>query len=124
MTRRLTVEACIAIFEQDVRAGVLLDRARLEGAVNAPYASFAEVELFPLLAQKAARLAYGIAEAQAFSDGNKRLAWLSAIAFLAINHTRMVIDQDGAADLIWGIGQKRVTLEDLTTAFIDSCVSL
>ena len=74
MTYQITVEHCIAIYDQDVRCGVLIDRARLESAVAAPFQTWGGEDLFPSLAAKAARLAYGIAEAPAYSDGNKRLA--------------------------------------------------
>jgi death-on-curing protein len=35
--------------------------------------------------QSGAKLLEGIARAQAFVDGNKRIAWLSMIAFLHVN---------------------------------------
>lgn len=118
MTQRLTVEHCIAIFNQDVQAGVLVDRARLEGAINAPYAAFDGVEVFPTLIEKASRLAYGVAQAQAFSDGNKRVAWLMAVVFLAVNGTEIDVDQDEAAYVIRALGEKTLDLDGLTDWFI------
>ena len=118
MTTRLTVEHCIAIYDQDVHAGVLVDRARLEGAVEAPYAGFSDVERFPTLIEKAARLAYGVAQAQAFSDGNKRIAWLMAVTFLAVNGTEIDVDQDEAAHVIRALGEKTLDLDGLTDWFV------
>lgn len=117
MTYQITVDDCIAIYDQDVRAGVLVDRGRLEGAVAAPSSGFGETEFFPSLAEKAARLAYGIAEAQAYTDGNKRLAWLCTVVFLEENGTRLFMTEDYAAALIWNVSQKTCTCADLAVAF-------
>lgn len=120
MTYQITVEHCIAIYDQDVRCGVLIDRARLESAVAAPFQTWGGKDLFPSLAAKAARLAYGIAEAQAYSDGNKRLALLCTDAFLWANGTRLMLTNDAVADLILGIGTKKYTCDDLAKAFADA----
>lgn len=64
-----------------------LDRLRepsiLEGACARPrqYAAYAEADL----ALQAATLAHGIAEGQAFLDGNKRTALVSMETFLLLN---------------------------------------
>ena len=90
---------------------------RLEGAVLAPFSGFGDYECYPTLAEKAARLAYGIAEAQAYTDGNKRLAWLSALSFLRYNGASLDLREDEAAELIWSVGRKERTYEDLAAAF-------
>lgn len=117
MTERLSLQDCLDLYDQDIAAGSLVRRDVLESAMHAPFSGFGDVEAFPTLAQKAARLAFGIAEAQAFTDGNKRLAWEATLVFLDINGAGLDLDHDRAADLIWGIGEKSVTLEDLTAAF-------
>lgn len=128
MTRELTIEQCLAIYEQGVQAGPLLHRELLEGAIAAPYASYGGVEAFPTLIEKAARLAFGIAQAQAYRDGNKRLAWLCTVTFLGINGTSLDVDQDEAAHVIRALGEHKsdgtplLDLEGLTDWFID-CVS-
>jgi death-on-curing protein len=118
VTIRLTVEDCIVIFDSAICAGVLTDRARLEGAVAAPFSGFGDREFFPTLVEKAARLTFGIAEAQAYTDGNKRLAWLTTVAFLAENGTCLALTQEQAAELIWGIGLKTHCYEDLVEAYV------
>lgn len=72
----------------------------------APFAGFGNQEVFPTLIEKAARLAYGIAEAQAFNDGNKRLAWLSTVVFLELNGVELDVDQSEAAQAIRALGAR------------------
>lgn len=64
-------------------ADQLRDRAGLEGALGRPrnYAHYQEADL----ALQAAALAHGVAESQAFIDGNKRLALVSMLTFLEVN---------------------------------------
>jgi death-on-curing protein len=64
-------------------ADQLRDQAGLESALGRPrnYAHYQEADL----ALQAATLAHGVAESQAFIDGNKRLALVSMLTFLEIN---------------------------------------
>lgn len=122
MTIRITVADCIAIFEAEIDAGALVDRARLEAAVAAPFAGSAEMEFFPTVIEKAARLAFGISEAQAFMDGNKRLAWMAAVVFLDLNRVGIDVDQEEAAHVIRMVGAGLATLDQLIEWF--SCCAL
>ena len=76
---------------------------------------------------KAARLAFGIAQAQAYQDGNKRLAWLCTVTFLEVNGTSIDVDQDEAASVIRALGKQKtdgsrlLNLAGLTNWFIE-CV--
>jgi len=64
-------------------ADQLRDQAGLESALGRPrnYAHYQEADL----ALQAAALAHGVAESQAFIDGNKRLALVSMLTFLEVN---------------------------------------
>ncbi|HET6570236.1 MAG TPA: type II toxin-antitoxin system death-on-curing family toxin [Solirubrobacterales bacterium] len=64
-------------------ADQLRNQAGLESALGRPcnYAHYQEADL-PL---QAAALAHGVAESQAFIDGNKRLALVSMLTFLKVN---------------------------------------
>lgn len=85
MIYQLTVESVKAIFNQDVGAGPLLDAGALSGAVMSPYGGFAGSEFYPSLPQKAGKLLDAVQDAQAYLDGNKRLAWICATTFLQLN---------------------------------------
>ncbi|WP_245988383.1 type II toxin-antitoxin system death-on-curing family toxin [[Pseudopropionibacterium] massiliense] len=104
MTTRIGLDLCLKIYWQEVNAGSLCDREKLESTLAQPFQSFGGTDLYPTLIEKVARLTFGIAEAQAFQDGNKRLAWLIAVIFLNLNGMELDVDQDEAAHVIRALG--------------------
>ena len=54
-------------------SGGIRDEQLLESAINAPFQTFDNIEVFPSIQQKAARLGYGLIKNHAFVDGNKRI---------------------------------------------------
>lgn len=79
------------IYDARIAQGPLRDASALDGAVNAPSATFGGVELFPTLDAKAGKLLDSIQRAQAYQDGNKRLAWLATTTFLQLNG-QLIVD--------------------------------
>ncbi len=59
------------------------DDGLLESALNAPFQSFDDTDLYPSLLEKAARLGYGLINNHPFVDGNKRIG----------THTMLVYDK-------------------------------
>lgn len=57
----------------------------LASAVYSPRHTFGGNDLYPTVPEKAAAYGFGIAEAQAFLEGNKRTAAISMLAFLDLN---------------------------------------
>lgn len=106
MTTRIGIDLCLKIYGQEVNAGPLRDREKLESALTQPFQSLGGADLYPTLIEKVARLTFGIAEAQAFQDGNKRLAWLIAVVFLKLNGVELDVDQDEAAHVIRALGTR------------------
>ncbi|MDO5094336.1 MAG: Fic family protein [Propionibacteriaceae bacterium] len=127
MTTRISFDLCLKIYKAEVKAGPLLFEDKLKGALNAPFQAFGAQEFYPSLLQKAAKLAYGIAEAQAFRDGNKRIAWLVTVIFLELNGVTLDVDQDEAAHVIRAIGTRdpitdvKQLDEDGLVAWLASC---
>ena len=113
MTIEIDADLCVAIYDAQIGVGRLVRRDLLESAVAAPFAGFGGYEAYPTLIEKAARLAYGIAEAQAYEDGNKRLAWLSTIVFLELNDVVVEAEQDEAAYVIRAVGMRDENYEPL-----------
>jgi death-on-curing protein len=76
----------------------LRDRAGLESAMGRPpaYAHYENADL----ALQAAVLAHGIAESQAFIDGNKRLALVAMLTFLEVNGYRVEASDPELAEWI------------------------
>lgn len=106
MTTLIGIDLCLKIYGQEVNAGPLRDREKLESALAQPFQSFGGADLYPTLIEKVARLTFGIAEAQAFQDGNKRLAWLIAVIFLKLNGVELDVEQDEAAHVIRALGTR------------------
>ena len=63
----------------------LRDMGLLESALNSPFQTFDEIDMYPTLQQKAARLAFAIVKNHPFIDGNKRSGIHVMLVFLAIN---------------------------------------
>ncbi|MCZ7590207.1 MAG: type II toxin-antitoxin system death-on-curing family toxin [Gaiella sp.] len=89
LTLEDALELYAAIIDGTAEHAALLLRSRpaLEGALGRP-ASYAHYQNADLALQ-AALLAHGIAESQAFLDGNKRLALVAMLTFLEANGHRV-----------------------------------
>lgn len=73
----------------------LRDRGLLESALEAAFATFAGIELFPSIEEKAARLGMSLISNHAFADGNKRVGMLIMLVFLKVNGAEMnLTDED------------------------------
>jgi death on curing protein len=59
-----------------------------ESALHAPAAGFEGIELYPDVVDKAAVLCSRLARNHPLPDGNKRVAYLAMLEFLARNHLR------------------------------------
>ncbi|MGW0245749.1 type II toxin-antitoxin system death-on-curing family toxin [Nocardia goodfellowii] len=86
MTVYLDVDTVIELNLRHCGAGAgVRDVGGLQAAVFRPMSSFGEHEPYPDVWTKAAALLHAIAASQAFSDGNKRTAWLATLTFLELN---------------------------------------
>ena len=61
------------------------DISLLESALEAPFHTFFNQELYPSLIEKAARLGYGLVANHPFVDGNKRIGVFVMLTFLKVN---------------------------------------
>lgn len=84
----------------------------LESAVARPQNALA-YEGADLVAQ-AATLMWGLVRDHPFSDGNKRTALVSTVAFLEINDRTLEMPDDEKFDLVVGIANGGVTVEQAT----------
>lgn len=67
----------------------LRDRGLLESAVRSVDAGFEDVELYPTVEEKAARLAYTLISNHPFADGNKRAGILAMLMTLRLNSVKL-----------------------------------
>lgn len=113
MTYRIPVDLVQAIYRDQVSVGHLMDRGKLEAAVAAPFQNVFGVELYATVPHKAVKLLEGISRAQAYADGNKRLAWLTMTTFLQLNGLDVtgISQQEGAAFTLTIQGDEQGLLE-------------
>lgn len=102
----LTVDEIIMLHDKLLKAtgGLpgLRDRGLLESAVFSTNASFEDVEQYPTVKEKAARLAYALIGNHAFVDGNKRVGVLAMLMTLTLNGVSLHYTQTELIEL--GVG--------------------
>lgn len=89
------------------------DEGLLESAVQMPFQSFENIDLYPSIQQKAARLAFGLVKNHAFLDGNKRIGAHAMLIFLIINDIELNYTQKELADVFLGLADGSVSEKDL-----------
>lgn len=102
MIRYLTKTDINVIIDASLPSYVTLrDVGLLHSALLRPQTTAFGDDAYPDLWQKSAALMQSILIGHPLSDGNKRLAWISAKAFLRLNGQEMGRpDQDAAYDLV------------------------
>lgn len=79
----------------------VLDRGKLEGALAAPIQTFGREYLIPSVFGRTAELLMMLVNAHAFSDGNKRTAWVCAVTYLSLEGFNLSdIDAEEVADFV------------------------
>lgn len=108
----LTVDEIIMLHEKLLAAtgGLpgLRDRGLLESAVFSVNASFEDVEQYPRVEEKAARLAYALISNHAFADGNKRVGVLAMLVALQLNGVELWYTQQELIDLGLAVASGKV----------------
>ena len=119
----LSKEQVIALHAQLIAetggVGGLRDEGLLDSALNAPFQSFGNVEPFPSIQQKAARLGYGLIMNHPFVDGNKRIGAHVMLVFLALNGIELDYTQDELADVILSVASGETGFDDLLKWIIE-----
>ena len=95
------------------------DEQLLESAINAPFQTFDNIEVFPSIQQKAARLGYGLIKNHAFVDGNKRIGTHAMLVFLALNKIELEYTQSELSDTILKVASDEYLFEDLLKWILD-----
>lgn len=89
------------------------DKGLLESALNAPFQSFDNRDLYITVQAKAARLGYGIIKNHPFVDGNKRSGTHIMLLFLYFNNIELDYSQEELSDFILKIASGKAEYEDL-----------
>ncbi len=99
MTTYLTLEDLVTLVN-DLRVGPIRDIGLLDSAAHRPSSVIYGHESYPSTDLKAAVLLESIVRNHALVDGNKRLAWLAAVVFYALNDIDLDAPDDEAFDLV------------------------
>ncbi len=95
--KRLTKEQIVflhqELLDQTGGSSGIRDEGLLESAIQTPFQSFDNDDLYPSIQQKAARLAFGLVKNHAFVDGNKRISAHTMLVFLALNGIELAYEQ-------------------------------
>ena len=97
------------------------DEGLLESALAQPFQTFGGKELYPTVAQKAARYAFGIASNHPFADGNKRTATAVMGMFLRQNGYRFKPRHDELLNIMIGVADGSISFEQLAD-WIDAVI--
>ena len=112
----ITYEQAIAIHSRQLRrfggAPGLRDEGLLRSALERPTNKWHYER--PELPELAAAYAFGLAKNHAFVDGNKRIAFMTMVAFLRKNGVRFAPEQAHATSIMMSLAAGEVSEESLT----------
>jgi death-on-curing protein len=91
----------------------LRDEGLLESALEAPFQSYGDQDLFPTVQAKAARLGYGLIKNHAMVDGNKRIGTHAMLVFLALNGVELEYTQKELYEEIMGVAAGKIEYDQL-----------
>lgn len=115
--KKLTKEQILMLHNELIRetggSGGLRDEGLLDSALNAPFQWFGDVDSFPSLQQKGARLGYGLICNHAFVDGNKRIGAHAMLLFLSLNGIELEYTQNELSDMILDVAAGNLRFEDM-----------
>ncbi len=100
LTKRQILLLHSALIQQSGGADGIRDEGLLDSAVNTPFQTFADQELYPSLLEKAARLGFGLICNHPFIDGNKRIGTHAMLVFLDINQMTLSYEDDDLIETI------------------------
>ncbi len=90
------------------------DFSLLHSAVERQKATFEGQDLYPTIFLKAGALLQSICLNHAFSDGNKRTAWIATIRFLWINGYHLKAEIKEGADFMLWVDNTHPTLKEIS----------
>lgn len=113
----LTVDEIISIhsklIEKTGGLNGLRDRGLLESAVASADNSFEDIEKYPTVCEKSARLAYAIITNHAFLDGNKRIGILTMLMTLKLNNIKISYSQKELINLGLAVADNRADYSNI-----------
>ncbi len=100
------------VMEQSGGMAGVGDVGALESAIAQPRMTFAENDLYPTIADKAAALGFSIIQNHPFVDGNKRTGHAAMETFLYLNQYEIVADMTEQYEVILSVASSRIGREE------------
>ena len=114
---KLTKKQILMLHEQLIEetggSSGVRDQGLLESALEAPFQTFDDLELFPTVQAKAARLGFGLIRNHAMVDGNKRIGTHAMLVFLVLNGIKLQYTQKELYTEILDVAAGKKDYEDL-----------
>lgn len=101
---------------------VVRDRGLLFSALARPAAGAFGSDAYATLELKAAAMMSSIARNHALIDGNKRISWVMTVAFFNINGYDLDMTQDQKFELVLGVAQGHLELDEIAQQFAEHLV--
>jgi death-on-curing protein len=89
------------------------DTSLLESALNAPFQTFGDEELYPSIIEKASRLCYGLIKNHPFIDGNKRIGVYAMLVFLELNNLNLNFSDEEIINIALKTADSTYSYEDI-----------
>ena len=89
---------------------------------TSPYQTFDGKDLHPDIYDKALRYLSGFATNQVSIDGNKRIAAMTMLVFLAINGVSLSLTNNELVELTYNVANKRIRLADAKKLLIERTI--
>lgn len=120
---KLTKQQVLNLHKQliDTTGGIsgVRDENMLISALETPFQSYEEQELYPSIQAKAARLCYGLVKNHAMIDGNKRIGAHVMLVFLALNGVELQYTQKELYSIILELASSKIEYEELLKWIIE-----
>lgn len=91
------------------------DFSLLDSALNVPFQTFDNQDLYPSIEEKGARLGYNIIANHAFFDGNKRIGLLVMLSFLEVNGIKLHYTDKDLIEIGFSIADGKMNYDELIT---------
>ena len=101
------------VMEKTGQKVIVRDFDILDSSVQSVFQTFAEVELYPTIEEKGARLGFNIICNHPFVDGNKRCGVLVMLSFLKINGVNLKFSDSELINVGLSIAEGKMKFEEL-----------
>ena len=97
----------------------LREEGLLESALETPFQSFGETDVYPSIQQKGARLGFGLIQNHAFVDGNKRIGIHAMLVFLSVNGIELSYTQQELSDMVLAVAAGNLSFDSMVKWIIE-----